>query len=40
MERKPDQETREEWRAWLWMIACCTAMLAVIFLLGLAYWTS
>jgi len=28
------------WKNWLWMIACCVPMVAIIVLLALGYWSS
>lgn len=27
-------------KAWLWMLACCVPMIAIIVLLALGFWTS
>ncbi|WP_290997308.1 hypothetical protein [Hyphomicrobium sp.] len=40
MQHESDDEAQEGWRAWLWIIVCCTVMIAVIAVLGLAYWGS
>jgi len=40
MQGQPDDEKQSGKNAWLWMIACCVPMIAIIVLVALGYWTT
>ena len=37
MQHEPTDEKQNDWKAWLWMAACCVPMIAVIVLISLGY---
>jgi hypothetical protein len=39
MQHEPDGEKQGEGNAWLWMVACCVPMIAIIVLIALGYWS-
>lgn len=40
MRNEPDEEEPGGRRAWLWMLACCVPMIAIIVLIALGFWSS
>jgi hypothetical protein len=40
MQHEPDDETQGGRKAWLWMVACCVPMIAIVVLIALGYWSS
>lgn len=34
-----DKKKQAGSRGWLWMVACCVPMIAIIVLVALGYWT-
>ncbi len=39
MQHEPDDEKQGGSKAWLWMVACCVPMIAIIVLIALGYWS-
>ncbi len=40
MQRQPSSEKIGGWKTWLWMVACCVPMIAIVVLIALGYWSS
>lgn len=38
MQHDPDDEEKGSGKAWLWMVACCVPMVAILVLIALGYW--
>lgn len=38
MQNETESENQREWKAFLWTVACCVPMFAVIVLILLGYW--
>jgi len=38
MKEEPDDSGKGAGSGWLWMVACCVPMLALIVLIALGYW--
>jgi hypothetical protein len=40
MHNESGEEDHDGRRAWLWMLACCVPMIAIIVLIAIGFWSS